>query len=235
MKKENNKSFWSQYRWWFIGSIATLTIIYIVVYVFFQGNGVLSAGLNLEKKDWLSFLGTYLSFIGTVMVSLVATLQTKFFSEREEKKSVKEREKVLQPIFSISIEKIDSSVRGAFEVFNPSDKSTLPQHKNVTISLENVSEYPIRNVIIFEKYMYQLLKPNDKQIFQIAYSDSPDFARWPNHLVEVSPEHERTDAGVPKWFTVDYEDIDGNNMYQIFELKSLEGTEYYSLEDICKL
>ena len=50
------------------------------------------------------------------------------------------------------------AISGTAEVFNLYDTSTYPKHKNVTISLENVSIYPILNVIIFDKYLFQLLK-----------------------------------------------------------------------------
>ena len=34
---------------------------------------------------------------------------------------------------------------------------------------------------------------------------------------------------IPTWFNINYEDIDGNDLYQTFELKSFEDTVYYSL------
>ena len=55
--------------------------MYVCVYLSFKGNGFIPAGIDLEKKDWLAFLGAYLAFAGTVVVSIVATLQTKHFAE----------------------------------------------------------------------------------------------------------------------------------------------------------
>jgi len=40
---------------------------YICIYLSFKGNGFITSGVNLEKKDWLSFLGAYLAFAGTIM------------------------------------------------------------------------------------------------------------------------------------------------------------------------
>lgn len=234
MANRNNKSdntFWNKYKKWFIGTIAILIIAYVIIYL--MGNTSLFSCDNLEKKDWLAFFGAYLAFSGTIIVSMVATLQSNYNEEKERVRIAKERKSVLQPIFSITIVNIDKQVAGTVETFKISDVSTYPKHKNITISIENVSEYPIRNVIIFDKYMLQLLKPNDEQTFQVAYSDSPDITKYKERLIEIfESEYERTEKGIPKWFNINYEDIDGNEMFQTFELKEFEGTEYYSLEKI---
>ena len=108
-------------------------------------------------------MGEYLAFAETIIVSIVATLQTKHFAEIEKDKAIESRKKVVQPIFSINIDGLNHQVSGTADVFNLYDTSTYPKHKNVTISLENVSSYPILNVIIFDKYLFQLLKPNERK------------------------------------------------------------------------
>ena len=173
-----NKSFWKRYRKTFIISGIILIIAYVIIYICFIGNGFLTTGIDLTKSDWLVFLGGYLSFVGTVIVSMIAILQTKYFADIEENRRKQERIKELQPIFSIDITAVDSMIDGTAEAFDVYDKSTLPKHKNVTLTIENVSNYPIQHVIIFESYLYQLLKPNEKKKFQIAYSDSPDAKKW---------------------------------------------------------
>lgn len=55
-------------------------LFYIIVYSCFFGDGFLSPGKELEKRDWLGFFGAYLSFIGTVAVSLIAILQSSYFN-----------------------------------------------------------------------------------------------------------------------------------------------------------
>lgn len=50
--------------------------------------------------------------------------------------------------------------------------------------------------------------------------------------VLTDDEFERNEQGVPKWFNINYEDVDGNEMYQTFELKNFDETPYYSLESI---
>ena len=226
-----NKSFWKKYRKIFIISAIIMIIAYIAIYACFVGNGFLTTGIDLTKSDWLGFLGGYLSFAGTVFVSMIAIFQTKYFADIEENRRKQERIRELQPIFSIDITALDSMIDGTAKAFNIHDTSTLPKHKNVTPTIENVSEYPIQHVIIFEAYLYQLLKPNEKKTFQIAYSDSPDIKKWKNHVIEIlESEHERDNEGIPKWFNINYDDIDGHSMFQTFELKDFDGKKYYSLE-----
>ena len=46
-------------------------IVYIIIYLFFCVKGVIPCGDGLDKTDWLSFLGAYLSFFGTVKMKEV--------------------------------------------------------------------------------------------------------------------------------------------------------------------
>ena len=48
-----------------------LLVIYLVIYLCFLPENGLPCGSNLNKSDWLSFLGAYLSFAGAIIVSLV--------------------------------------------------------------------------------------------------------------------------------------------------------------------
>ena len=228
-----NKSFLLRYKWWIVALTVILIIGYVVIYLCFKGEGFIYVGDDLEKKDWLSFLGAYLSFAGTVIVSLIALFQSRFFVENDKAKLLYDRKKELQPIFSVTIENINSQIPGTAEVFSLYDKSTYPKHKNVVISVENVNKYPVRNVIIFDKYLWQLLKSNDKQTIYVAYSDSPDIKSWKEKLIEINKsEYECTQEGIPKWFNIVYDDIDGNEMFQTFELKEYDGEKYYSLQSI---
>ena len=228
-----NKSFLLRYKWWIVALTVILIIGYVVIYLCFKGEGFIYVGDDLEKKDWLSFLGAYLSFAGTVIVSLIALFQSRFFVENDKAKLLYDRKKELQPIFSVTIENINSQIPGTAEVFSLYDKSTNPKHKNVVISVENVNKYPVRNVIIFDKYLWQLLKSNDKQTIYVAYSDSPDIKSWKEKLIEINKsEYECTQEGIPKWFNIVYDDIDGNEMFQTFELKEYDGEKYYSLQSI---
>jgi hypothetical protein len=46
----------------------------------------------------------------------------------------------------------------------------------------------------------------------------------------LESEYEPGDKGIPKWFNICYDDVDGHSMFQSFELKNFDGTDYYSLE-----
>ena len=143
-----------------------------------------------------------------------------------------ERRKSVQPIFSIEIAEINTGVPGTAEVFNPSKAETIPVHRNFTLKIENVGAFPIRNVIIFDKYQFQLLKPNDPKSIQIAYWDSPDIKKWKSKLIEITDsDYERTDIGLPKWFNINYDDVDGHEMYQSFQHANFDGVDYYSLDE----
>ena len=84
--KSKKTTFWSKYKTHIIVLVAASVIVYILIYLVFRGNGIFPVGANLEKSDWLSFLGAYLSFIGTVIVSMIAIFQSRYYSELNEKK-----------------------------------------------------------------------------------------------------------------------------------------------------
>lgn len=87
-------------------------------------------------------------------------------------------------------------------------------------------------MIIFDKYITPLLKCNEVKYIHCAYYDSDDAKKWPGIMVVLTDDYERNDQGVPEWFNINYEDADGNDMYQSFELKDYDGELYYSLESI---
>lgn len=89
---------------------------------------------------------------------MIAIFQSRYYSELNEKKDASSRKKEIQPIFSIKIVAIDIQLDGTAEAFSLSDKSKNPVHKNVKISVENVNRFPIKHVIIFDKYITPLLK-----------------------------------------------------------------------------
>lgn len=100
---------------------------------------------------------------------------------------------------------------------------------------ESTLEGKILNQLIlcFNKYITPLLKYNEVQFVHCAYYGSDDAKKWPNKLaVLTDDEFEHNEQGIPKWFNINYEDVDGNEMYQTFELKDFDGTPYYSLESI---
>ena len=220
MSKQKSKklTFWSKYKMPIIAIVAFSAIAYVIIYFVFKGNGIFPVGTGLEKSDWLSFLGAYLSFIGTVIVSLIAIFQSIYYSELNERKDAENRKKEIQPIFSVKIVSIDMQLDGTAEAFSLYDKATNPIHKNVEISVENVNRFPIKHMIVFDKYITPLLKCNEIQYVHCAYYDSVDAKKWPKQMAVLTDEYERNDQGVPTWFNINYEDVDGNEMFQSFEL-----------------
>lgn len=87
-------------------------------------------------------------------------------------------------------------------------------------------------MIVFDKYITPLLKCNEIQYVHCAYYDSVDAKKWPKQMAVLTDEYERNDQGVPTWFNVNYEDVDGNEMFQRFELKDFDGKLYYALNSI---
>ena len=90
-RKAKKVTFWLAYKKPIIITVAASVVIYIIVYLAFRWNGILPAGTDLEKSDWLSFLGAYLSFVGTVIVSMIAIFQSRYYSELAEKKDAASR------------------------------------------------------------------------------------------------------------------------------------------------
>lgn len=167
------------------------------------------------------------------MVSLVALLDGYFYRQLSKKESNKKRKKEIQPIFSIRIETLNTIIPGCAEAFSVYDTTKNKKHKNFTIEIENVSMYPIKHLIVFDKYIIQLLKSNEPKEIQCAYEDSPDCEYNSTDLIQISQSnYERTDNGLPKWFNISYEDIDGNEMYQTFKLQTFDDEQYYSLTEI---
>lgn len=209
-------------------------LFYIIVYGCFGGDGFLPPGRELEKRDWLGFLGAYLSFIGTVAVSLIAILQSSYFNKRENERRYNERLEMIQPIFSVDISAQNSHVGDYAVPFNLSDASTYPRYDNFTIKIENIGEYPVMHICIFEKYMFPAIKPGESKLIQAAFSDSDDVRKYPKGLKVVLDSSEAKDEKqrLPLEFNICYDDIDGNSLYQTFRLMDFDGVKYYALK--CK-
>ena len=222
-------SFLKKYKWWIIIPIIILIISYILIYLFFFVNGFIPVGSELNKSDWLAFFGSYISFAGTVIISSVAVLQNRYLAEKEKKRLEDERVKRIQPILSVNIVSTDSMIPGAPDFLKLEDPKTLPRHKNVTVEIENVGEFPIRHVVVYDKYMWEMLKPNEKKTIYLVYSDSPDARYTKDGIILLhESEYERTELGVPNDFLVNYEDIDGDEWEQGYERRNFDGKDYYS-------
>ena len=213
--------------------ILFFAFLYTIIYISFAGNGFIPTGVLLDKSDWLSFLGSYLSFAATTIISGIAIFQTYYYTNLSKKESIEKRTKEIQPIFSITIEAMNTAPAGIAISFNPSNLGSLHKHKNFTLKIENVSLYPIKHVIIFDKYIVQLLKSNESYTLQGAYEDSADHSYQSSNLLRIlQSEYARSQEGLPRFFNICYEDVDGNDMIQSFRLNTFDGINYYELDKI---
>ena len=205
--------------------------IYVCIYFFFLTKGVIPPGIGLDKPDWLSFLGSYLSFFGTVLVSLTVFWHTNYVTTQSENRALLERKKRIQPVFSIRISSKDTVMEQHTAFVNTGNKPKRPS--NVIIKIENANEFPITNLIVFNKYTSPLLKPNKEISVYCTYSDPTNTYTFNESIAIINEtDYEKDSSGLPMWFNINYDDIDGNSMYQSFKLNCFDNTQYYSLDGI---
>lgn len=60
---------------------------YLAIYFFFISDGFIPNGSGLSKKEWLAFLGSFLSLLGTVLITLLLFQQSKNHRNAELEKS----------------------------------------------------------------------------------------------------------------------------------------------------
>jgi len=234
-KKKCKGQFLRGYKEFALFAILLLALIYVGIYWDFsrQGGWQLPSGEKLEKSDWLGFLGEYLSFAGALVVSLVAIMQVEYNNKKIELREERKREQKIQPIFSITIDGINQQVNGTVDPISIREGRRIVEHRNFTLSIKNVGKYPILHGTVFDEYIKQLFESGQTMIAQFAYTDSPDYNKWKQHLIAISTgEYERCEEGLPTWFNITYEDIDGNCKIQTFELNEFNSTKYYSLSNI---
>ena len=206
-------------------------VLFLILYFVFSNQSRIPAGLNLTRADWLAFVSGYLSFVGSIIVEMVATYQTKFYQDQEKEKARTERRKIIQPIFAVNIEGLNEQLPGTAEVPGV-------VHRNIHISVENLSAHPVLHIIIFNQYIRPALKAGEKISIFAAYESSEDLKRYKRKvqagelLVILHDEVDCDKEGKPEWFNINYEDIDGHDMYQIFKLRDFDGKAYYSKEAV---
>lgn len=216
-----------------LARIALATIIgiiaYVIIYLFFSVKGVIPPGEGLDKTDWLSFLGAYLSFFGTIIVSLTIFWHTNYVTKQSEEKTATERKKRIQPVFSIKIGSQNTIMEKRSSFVDTGNKPERPS--NVIIKIENANEFPITNVIVFDKYITPLLKTKEEISVHCTYSDPTDTYKFYDSIAVINEtDYEKDSSGLPKWFNINYDDVDGNAMYQSFNLSCFDDTLYYSSE-----
>ena len=96
---------------------------FIVIYFIFKGKGLIPEGINLERRDWLAFVGGYLSFAGTLCVSVISILQTDYYNRKESESEKKQREETITPRFSLSLNGVSDDNNS----FSVTDLRSVPQ------------------------------------------------------------------------------------------------------------
>ena len=224
------KTLWTLIKMPILSFLIAAVILFLILYSVFSCSSIIPAGLNLSRADWLAFVSGYLSFIGSIIVAMVATYQTKFYQDQEKEKEKTERQKTIQPVFVVNIEGLNEQLPGTADI-----PGAL--HRNIHISVENLSNYPVLHIIAFNRYIRPSIRAGEKIEIYAAYEDSEDIKRYKRkvqagELIEIlHSEMECDREGKPEWFVINYEDIDGHDMYQTFKLCDFDGIAYYSKEE----
>ena len=208
---------------------AIVIVAFGVIYYIFSQTSIIPAGLRLTRADWLSFIGDYLSFAGTAVVSIIALWQTYHYNERADKQRAEDRWKSIQPVFSVEISKRNSPIPNA-KIFSTA------KHNNVAIQIKNVVDNPIKHVSIFDEYRRALFTKEDSPITcYCAYENSPDAKLGGDVIVLTEKSYPKDANGLPELIQICYEDIDGNYLAQSFKTEKFDGNICYSYCGIIKL
>jgi len=206
LKMKDDKSFIKTYKWIMCGVILLAILGFVIIYLIFRNKGIIPAGINLQRSDWLSFVGGYLSFTGTLCISVITVLQTDYYNRIKSTQANKEREKAISPVFSLSANGVSA------------DKNSF------SIALQNLGKYPITSIIVNSTLLADSLKENEIKIINFSYSGVE------NSIKLLESDFEKDESGYSKDIIINYDDIDGHMWYQVFKFKEFEGVLYYSFE-----
>ena len=207
-------------------SVVVIIAFWIIYYIFSQ-TSIIPAGIRLTRADWLSFLGDYLSFAGTAIVSVIALWQTKHYNDLDEQRREEERMHSVQPIFSVNLSKFTFDCKEEFA-------AQTPQISVDIISIFHAGDYPVSHVIAFNEYQKHLMTKNSSFQLVIAFDDIAnklEAGKSITILTEDAFDRHEKHSTLPQYFNINYDDVDGRCMFQTFELKEYDGTIYYSLKE----
>lgn len=204
---------------------------YLLIYVFFLSDGIFPAGPGLEKKDWLSFLGNYLSFAATFFVCAFSLYQNIMFRLRSEKQQKENRFNQIQPIFSIEITTNDRQRFGCEEDHIKDSKLVL---KEFRFKIKNLGTFPALHIRIFDFYFLPVLGPGETTEFSFGYNIKTHVRVSSCDILcplSVGDSEEKPPANM----NVEYYDVDGNSMFQGFQLFDYRDRDLYLLTKKDKL
>ena len=114
-------------------TITAVPVIYAGVWLWFITDGNIATGTELDKSDWLSFLGAFLTFIGTMFLGTVALWQNK--------KANKISERIL-----------DLEEAQYLPIIDILDLTQILNQKLI-FKLANISKYDIKHAKIISDYV----------------------------------------------------------------------------------
>lgn len=205
--------------------------VYIVIYFFFVGKDAIPPGVGLEKKDWLSFLGSYLSFAGTLFVCYITLSQNKVFMQRAEEQKREDRFNKIQPILSVEVTTKDKSRMGCEEDLKKDEDLIL---KEFTFSIKNLGAFPALHVRVFNDYLLPALAPGETLKFVCGY-DIKTTVQIPSNNITIQLPSGCSGVEPPIDLSIEYYDVDGHSMVQRFHWEQYRTKELYVLFEKQKL
>ena len=207
-KKKVKTQFWIRIIRNLAITAVVLALLFIAIYFLFICDSRLIAGQNLQKSAWLAFIGSYISVGATVCLSVITVYQTHYYEKLEGARRIDDRERKIRPIFSVELTDVSEDM----EAF--------------AVEIENVGKYPIRNVWFNDIFFFQFLPIREKRKIELSYSNSA------KDRILRSEYAQDEMSGYSKELAISYEDIDGNERIQIFQLKEYrEKLQYQFKED----
>ena len=222
------RSFISEY--WPLLSMAFVmfAVTYVLIYLLFQLEGPFSTGKDLSKGDWLVFSSGFLSFCGTILIGLVAVLQNEHYVKGEAERRRAERVRLIKPILTVTIVSRNKRFRLST---GPCSGVDVDYPGSVTIQIANVGNYPISNIVVFDRYICDCLTPGDFYEITCGYDNIPaPISSLRNVLMVSESEYGKSEDGLPEYINVNYLDVDGVEWYQTYSLRCFEEARYYGLD-----
>lgn len=202
-------------------------VVYIAIYLFFLFvPAFLPAGEGLAKRDWLSFLGSYLSFSGTLFVCYITLLQNKIFVQRSEDQKKEDRFIQIQPIFSLEVKTQNIARFDSVENLKKYEELKL---KQFFFTLRNFGAFPALHIRIFDEYIVPSLSPDETFEFTCVYNLQSMGCKISGYDIMLNLPVGSSGETPPQNVVVEYYDVDGNAMAQKFVWSNYRNKELYVL------
>ena len=154
-------------NYWIIGLVlaSSVILLYILIYLSFAGKGFIPTGKYLTKGDWLAFFGTYLSFVGATLVSVIALVQTHIYAKKQHSRDLAVRKKQIQPIFSVEIIDIDQQLPGTAEAVGHIAPAIFLSTEMFTLELKMLQSFRFEMLLFLTDIIFSCLNRMNLKIF----------------------------------------------------------------------